>query len=57
VLFHRISAAARAQPREDEQDRQVFHLLILESEGGIARRLKRSSVEAVTLLVVAALTP
>jgi hypothetical protein len=41
VLFHRISAAARAQPREDEQDRQVFHLLILESEGGIARRLKR----------------
>jgi hypothetical protein len=57
VLFHRISAAARAQPREDEQDRQVFHLLILESEGGIARRLKRWSVEAVTLLVVAALTP
>ena len=57
VLFHRISAAARAQPREDEQDRQVFHLLILESEGGIARRLKRSSVEAVTLLMVAALTP
>jgi hypothetical protein len=39
VLFHGISAAARAQPREDEQDRQVFHLLILESEGGIARPL------------------
>ena len=39
ALFHRISAAARAQPREDEQDRRAFHLLILESEGGIARRL------------------
>jgi hypothetical protein len=41
VLFKRISAAARDQPCEDEQDRRAFHLLILESEGGIARRLKR----------------
>jgi hypothetical protein len=48
VLFKRISAAARDQPCDDEQDRRAFHLLILESEGGIARRLKRrrESVEA-----------
>jgi hypothetical protein len=37
VLFKRISAAARDQPSEDEQDRRAFHLLILESERGIAR--------------------
>jgi hypothetical protein len=41
VLFKWISAAARDQPCEDEQRRRAFHLLILESEGGIARRLKR----------------
>jgi hypothetical protein len=41
LLFKRISAAARDQPCEDEQDRRAFHLLILEGEGGIARRLKR----------------
>jgi hypothetical protein len=41
VLFKRISAAARDQPCDDEQHRRAFHLLILESEGGIARRLKR----------------
>ena len=41
VLFNRISAAAGDQPCDDEQDRRGFHLLILESEGGIARRLKR----------------
>jgi hypothetical protein len=39
ALFHRISAAARDQPCDDEQDRRAFHLLILESEGGIARPL------------------
>jgi hypothetical protein len=39
AVFNRISAAARAQPCEDEQDRRAFHLLILESEGGIARPL------------------
>ena len=37
VLFNRISAAARDQPCDDEQDRRGFHLLILGSEGGIAR--------------------
>jgi len=51
ALFHRISAAARDQPCDDEQDRRAFHLLILESEGGIAREafvkaLKSSRVEA-----------
>jgi hypothetical protein len=40
LLFKRISAAARDQPCENEQDRRAFHLFILESEGGIARRLK-----------------
>jgi hypothetical protein len=39
VLFKRISAAARDQPCDDEQDRRGFHLLILGSDGGIARRL------------------
>lgn len=39
ALFHRISAATRHQPCDDEQDRRPFHLLILESEGGIARAL------------------
>ena len=39
ALFHGVSAAARAQPREDEQERRAFHLLILESERGIARPL------------------
>jgi hypothetical protein len=39
VFFNRISAAARDQPCDDEQDRRAFHLLILESEGGIARPL------------------
>jgi hypothetical protein len=39
ALFNRISAAARDQPCDDEQDRRAFHLLILESEGGIARPL------------------
>jgi hypothetical protein len=29
VLFKWISAAARDQPCEDEQDRRAFHLLIL----------------------------
>jgi len=51
AVFNRISAAARAQPCEDEQDRRAFHLLILESEGGIAREafvkaLKSCRVEA-----------
>jgi len=51
VLFHRISAAARDQPCKDEQHRRAFHLLILESEGGIAREafvkaLKSCRVEA-----------
>jgi hypothetical protein len=41
MLFKRISAAARDQRCEDEQDRRAFHLLILKSEAGIARRLKR----------------
>jgi hypothetical protein len=40
LLFKRISAAARDQQCENEQDRRAFHLFILESEGGIARRLK-----------------
>jgi hypothetical protein len=40
-LFNWVSAAARDQPCDEEQDRRAFHLLILESEGGIARRLKR----------------
>jgi hypothetical protein len=40
TLFKRVSAAARDQPCEKEQDRRAFHLLILGSEGGIARRLK-----------------
>jgi hypothetical protein len=39
VLFKRISAAARDQPCDDEQDRRGFHLLILGSDGGIARLL------------------
>ena len=39
VLFKRISAAARDQACDDEQDRRAFHLLILENEGGIARPL------------------
>ena len=51
LLFKRISAAARDQPRDDEQDRRAFHPLILESEGGIAREafvkaLKSCRVEA-----------
>ena len=37
ALFKRISAAAREQPCDHEQDRHAFHLLILEGEGGIAR--------------------
>lgn len=41
ALFNRISAAARAQPCEDEQERRAFHLLILES-----RRCKASVVAA-----------
>jgi hypothetical protein len=41
ALFNWVSAAARDQPCDEEQDRRAFHLLILESEGGIARRLKR----------------
>ena len=41
ALFNRISAAAHDQPCDEEQDRRAFHLLILESERGIARRLKR----------------
>src|SRR5919106_5903438 len=40
VLFHRISTAARDQTCRDEQDRRAFHLLILESDQLIARRLK-----------------
>ena len=40
-LFNRISAAARDQPCDHEQDRHALHLFILESERGIARRLKR----------------
>jgi hypothetical protein len=39
-LFKRISAAARNQPCENQQDRRAFHLFILGSEGGIARKLK-----------------
>jgi hypothetical protein len=39
VLFKRISAAARDHPCDDEQNRRAFHLLILESESGIARPL------------------
>jgi hypothetical protein len=39
ALFKRISAASRDQPCEEEQDRRAFHLLILESESGIARAL------------------
>jgi hypothetical protein len=39
VFFKRISAAARGQPCDAEQDRRGFHLLILESERGIARPL------------------
>jgi hypothetical protein len=38
ALFKRISAPARDQPCDDEQDRRAFHLLILGNEGGIARR-------------------
>jgi hypothetical protein len=41
TLFKRVSAAARDQPCENEQDRRAFHPLILESEASIARRLKR----------------
>jgi len=36
ALFERIGAAARDQTCDDERDRRAFHLLILESEGGIA---------------------
>jgi hypothetical protein len=36
ALFKRIGAAARDQTCDDEQDRRAFHLLILESESGIA---------------------
>ena len=36
ALFKGISAAARDQTCDDEQDGGAFHLLILESEGGIA---------------------
>jgi hypothetical protein len=38
ALLKRISATARHQrPCDHEQDRHAFHLLILESGGGIAR--------------------
>jgi hypothetical protein len=47
VLFHRISAAARDQTCHYEQDRRAFHLLILESDQLIARRLKRPPRENV----------
>jgi hypothetical protein len=40
ALFERVGATARDQPCDHEQDRQALHLLILESERGIARRLK-----------------
>jgi hypothetical protein len=63
VLFKRISAAARDQPCDDEQDRRAFHLLILESEGGIARPLAslngwrdETLKRYISGLVVAALT-
>ena len=39
ALFNWVSAAARDQPCDDEQDRRAFHVVILESEGGIARPL------------------
>jgi hypothetical protein len=41
ALFERVGATSRDQPCDHEQDRQALHLLILESERGIARRLKR----------------
>jgi hypothetical protein len=41
ALFERVGATARDQPCDHEQDRHALHLLILESERGIARRLKR----------------
>jgi hypothetical protein len=41
ALFERVGATARDQPCDHEQDRQALHLLILDSERGIARRLKR----------------
>jgi hypothetical protein len=55
ALFKRISATSRDHPCEDEQDRRAFHLLILESESGIAREafvktLKRYRVEADIML-------
>ena len=63
AVFNRISAAARDQPSEDEQDRRAFHLLILESEGGIARALAslngwrdETLKRYISGLVVAALT-
>jgi hypothetical protein len=37
ALFEGISAAARDHACDHEQDRQAFHLLILESERVIAR--------------------
>jgi len=40
ALFERVGATARDQPCDHEQDRHALHLLILESERGIARRLK-----------------
>ena len=39
ALFQRISAAARAHPGKDEQNRHAFHLLILRTKGYIAREL------------------
>jgi hypothetical protein len=63
AVFNRISAAARDQPSEDEQDPHAFHLLILESEGGIARPLAslngwrdETLKRYISGLVVAALT-
>jgi hypothetical protein len=37
ALFERISAAARDQPCDHEQNRHALHPRILESERGIAR--------------------
>jgi hypothetical protein len=41
ALFEGVGATARDQPCDHEQDRHALHLLILESERGIARGLKR----------------